>query len=793
MIFEFKSIQSRIIFWAGICLLLVSGILITYSSINVHRTGEKVAEAQALALARENASTIDGQMEQALNTADTLAKMFITSKSSKISLLGRGQAIELLRGILEGNPVFLGTFTAWEPNAFDGRDAQNKNMDGHDATGRFIPYLVRTDEKIKLIPLQDYEEAGAGDYYLLPKSTQQIQVMEPFNYEVNGESILLTSLVVPIVVDGNFQGITGVDLRLDFLQSLANQAVVFDGKGEMLLVSNSGMIAAATGQPDLVGMKLIDYQKDWQEFLPVIKAGEEVSQLKNGSLLIITPVQIASIHSPWSVIVTVPEAVITADATRMMMSMIFIGSLLTVIALALLWMVALGISRPVQKITLVANALSRGELSAKVEHQSQDEVGQLGLAFQTLSQSLIAKVLLAEAIAVGNLVHDVHLLSDQDRLGLALQQMAVHLRQQVGRVAGSAASLRSAAGQLAQTSRQTGLSTGQIASTIQEVSRSVTTQSESIAKTAQSVEIMARAIHEVADGAREQAVSTNKASEITNRLATEIQQVTQNAIEVSKESMRAAENARSGRNTVDQAIQSIMGIRGTVNTSAEKVEQMGQRSEKISIILDTINDISSQTNLLALNAAIEAARAGEHGKGFAVVADEVRKLAQRSASATREIGELIHQIQTSVADAVSAMGQSAGEGEKGVSAANQAGQALNDILEAAEGVSRQADLTEKAAAQMEKFSAELVSLTEMVNAVAEQNTASMSEMNSNSIEVKRLIENIACISEENSAAVEEVSATTDELNNQVEEVNTSAQVLAKMADDLNLVVEQFQL
>jgi methyl-accepting chemotaxis protein len=793
MMFAFKSIQSRILFWAGICILLVAGILIAYSSINVRSTSKKAAEEQALFLAREKASSIRSELELALHTADTLSMMFVTSKNSKISLLGRGQAIELLRGILEGNPNFLGTYTGWEPNAFDGRDSANVNLDGHDATGRFVPYLVRSNGKIILTPLLDYEKEGIGDYYLLPKQTKQPQVIEPYIYPIDGEDVFLTSFIVPVVVDDQFLGMTGVDFRLDFLQSLADKEVIFDGQGEMLLVSNTGILAAITGKQELIGKMLIDVEKGWEEYLPGIKEGKENTETKNGSLVIMTPIQIGSTNSPWSVIIKVPEAVVTQAATRMMTQMILIGIILAVIALVFLWMAARQISRPVIKITAVANAISRGDLSSNVEIDQQDEIGQLANAFRQLNQSLTEKALLAEAIAQGDLTQEVQLISDQDRLGRAFQQMTLTLREQVGQVAISAMGLRNAAGQLAATSIQAGQATGQIASTVQDVTRGVSQQTVSITQTAGSIEMMTRAIDAVAAGAREQASSTSGASEITNQLASAIQQVTQNVQEVTKNSLSAADNARSGGHTVEETIASMQGIRSTVQASEAKVQEMGQRSAQISTILETIEDIASQTNLLALNAAIEAARAGEHGKGFAVVADEVRKLAERSAFAAREIGALVHRIQTTVAEAVSSMSQSAGEVEKGVCAANQAGNALADILRAAEAVSRQAELATQAAARMENLSSELVAATEMVSAIVEENTASTSEMTAGSNEVMRLVENIASISEENSASMEEVSASTEEMTAQVEEVSASAQVLAAMAGELSQVVEKFQL
>jgi len=223
------------------------------------------------------------------------------------------------------------------------------------------------------------------------------------------------------------------------------------------------------------------------------------------------------------------------------------------------------------------------------------------------------------------------------------------------------------------------------------------------------------------------------------------------------------------------------------------VQEMGKRSEEIGAIVETIQDIASQTNLLALNAAIEAARAGEHGKGFAVVADEVRKLAERSSLATKEIGGLIKRIQGTVAEAVLAMDEGAKEVESGVALANEAGSALGSILAAAEKVYTQAKEAGEAAKLMNVASDELLEAVESVSAVVEQNTASTEEMSAGASEVSQAIENIASVSEENSAAVEEVSASTEEMSAQVEEVTASAQSLMEMAKELQAVVALFKL
>jgi methyl-accepting chemotaxis protein len=219
---------------------------------------------------------------------------------------------------------------------------------------------------------------------------------------------------------------------------------------------------------------------------------------------------------------------------------------------------------------------------------------------------------------------------------------------------------------------------------------------------------------------------------------------------------------------------------------------MGDRSDQIGAIVETIGAIASQTNLSALNAAIEAARAGEHGKGFAIVADEVRKLAEKSAIATKEIGNLIEEIRHTVSDAVAAMQEGSNEVEKGVIQANQAGQALGEILRAAEGVNCQIIEIASAAKDMEGLSNQLISATDSVSAVVEENTAATEEISAGSNEVSKLIEDITSVSEENNAAVEEVSASAEEMSVQVNEVSAYAKPLSALAGNLETIIAQFQ-
>ena len=377
--------------------------------------------------------------------------------------------------------------------------------------------------------------------------------------------------------------------------------------------------------------------------------------------------------------------------------------------------------------------------------------------------------------------------------GQSYEKMTESLRKMVDVVVENANGLGAASAQLTTAVNQVNQNTDQISVTMQQLAAGAQQQSQSTQQTQASVDQVTRALDGVAHGAQEQAAAVARSDDFANEIGSAIQRVAANAQAGANSASDAAQTARHGAKIVGDTIQGMESIKTKVGLSAQKVQEMGQRSQQIGAIVQTIDDIASQTNLLALNAAIEAARAGEHGKGFAVVADEVRKLAEKSTSATGEIANLIQTIQQTVSEAVAAMEEGTHEVESGVYRTNEAGQSLTDILTAVEAVDDQVKAISTAAQQMSASSTELVRAMESVSEMVEENSAATEEMAAGSNDVAEAINSIATVSEQNSAAIEEVSASTEEMSAQMQEINFSAHTLDRMAQSLQKVVAQFKV
>lgn len=357
-----------------------------------------------------------------------------------------------------------------------------------------------------------------------------------------------------------------------------------------------------------------------------------------------------------------------------------------------------------------------------------------------ISKPIVEITEAAQRIAKGDLLVKINSTKAKGEIGVledSMEQMIANLRKMI---------------------QSTAQSADQLAASSQELSASS-------AQSAEAASYVAESISRVANGIENEKTATTETAAVVEHMSDGIQKMVLSAENVKNQSEQATARAKNGSETVGKAVQQMVHIEQTVNTSAQVVEKLGERSKEIGQIVDTISGIAGQTNLLALNAAIEAARAGEQGRGFAVVAEEVRKLAEQSREAAKKIEELIAEIQVDTEKAVVAMKDGTREVTKGTEAVNDAGTAFREIT----------DLVTQVSVQVKEIS------------------AAISDTVAGNQQIVNSVMKIDSLS--NSAADEArgVSAATEEQLASMEEIASASQALTHLAEEMLATIRHFKV
>lgn len=639
------SIQWKLTLLAGLCLLLIVGLLVSASLYQSRQTVALVNASSSTMLeesARNNlqarglaqALRIERQFNDAYQYGLGLTRQVLSLREQSIERMSN--AFELredlrhqLEMALQANPDLIGLYAVFEPDALDDKDGMfigNAEMGGNDS-GRFSLYWSqRTPGQLNAETMNEdllgdttpgISGAPYNAWYACPRDRGRVCLLDPYFDEVDGQQLLMTSIAFPLIEAGKVIGVVGVDISLASLQAFSEQAHqdLYQGEGQLSVISPAKLLGGHSRDASLLGKPLSEaYGADSEAIGRAVDSGQK-AMLQNGDMLrVLQPVQPIPELAPWAVLLEVPRQVLLAPAFRLEQSLqlqsrkdgmvaLAIGLVAVLVGLALMWLTARGVTRPIEGVAAMLKDIASGEgdLTRRLQYDRQDELGALAGWFNRFLDKLQPTI-----ADVKRSVQDAR--SSADQSAVIASQTSAGMQQQ-----------------------------------FREVDQ-VATASQEMSATAQDV---ARNAAQAAEAARDVDQATHE-----------------------------------GLRIIDHTTHSIGSLANELNQAMTQVESLAASSEQIGSVLEVIRAIAEQTNLLALNAAIEAARAGEAGRGFAVVADEVRNLAQRTQESIEEIRQVIERLQNGTQDVVTAMQGSRNQAQGSVDQVGQAVAALRKIGDA---------------------------------------------------------------------------------------------------------------
>lgn len=675
-------LKTKLILLALSITLVLAGVLTwqSYEGINglsdeLSSLTENNLKAEVVSRLQTEALAYGEKVDGYINSAFRLP---ITYSHTLEESIRSGEPIErelifqMFRQALEANKDISSFYVQFEPYGYDGQDDELADLQLHHSytNGYFELYWYRTPTgKIEYLDVDDSDDkyneetnefgVRESEWYLCPMETKQACLVEPYMEEIAEDyEELMTSLVVPVVVDNKFRGTVGADINLPLFTDMAKKlsASLYQGQARVTLLSQRGLIVASSHYADKTTRPLT-------EALP--KLGDELVQLHSSdegggvlvnkeTIYVAQTLNFPAADTQWSLLIELPLEVALADVNKLkdlaegkkaavLSTQLAIGLVLTILSLV-------GTLTIIRSITTPIGVLNK-------------QVHQLASAEGDLSQRLTLDTH-AELITLGG---------NFNRFMQKLRDLVLSLKEVSQKV-------RSESAENLNISRQTNEATAEQQSEID----NVVTATQEMSATAGEV---ARIASEV----------SNHANEIHNAVI-ESQQDLSSAVDTSLE------------------------LSQNMDTASQSIEKVSARSNDINGILDVIRAVAEQTNLLALNAAIEAARAGEQGRGFAVVADEVRTLASRTQTSTEEINTMIADLQREVSQAVEIIVQGSEQSQSAMNKTRQAHENLHTVVqsiaEIADNIRQVATAAEEQSAVSEDITRNLTNIGDAAQALA---------------------------------------------------------------------------